>query len=185
MHIRKKTGPVTEEEFCAMKEKIWSPYLAGMGLGMTLLATFYIFGWGTGASSAFSLTAAVGVKEISPDFAASLKYFARYLTGGAPLKSWIVFEVGGLFLGALIGTLLLGAFKLRIDGGPRVGRTKRIAAALIGGILIGFASRLARGCTSGIVLSGASQLAVAGWTFALAMFISGFIAAAFFRRLWS
>ena len=168
-----------------MKEKIWSPYLAGMGLGLTLLATFYIFGWGTGASSAFSVTAAVGVKEISPDFAASLKYFARYLAGGAPLKSWIVFEVGGLLLGALIGTLLLGTFKLQIDGGPRLGKIKRIAAALAGGIIIGFASRLARGCTSGIVLSGASQLAVAGWIFAIAMFISGFIAAALFRRLWS
>jgi len=167
-----------------MKENFWSPYLAGIGLGMTLLATFYIFGWGTGASSAFSLTAAVGVNEISPDFASTLKYFARYLSSGAPLKNWIVFEVGGLFFGALIGTLLLGTFKWRIDGGPGLGRTKRLVAALVGGILIGFASRLARGCTSGIVLSGASQLAVAGWIFALAMFISGFIAAALFRRLW-
>jgi len=168
-----------------MKEKIWSPYIAGMGLGLTLLATFYIFGWGTGASSAFSLTAAVGVKEISPNFASTLKYFARYLSSGAPLKDWIVFEVGGLFLGALIGTLLLGTFKLQIDGGSRLGKTKRLIAALMGGILIGFASRLARGCTSGIVLSGASQLAVSGWIFALSMFISGFVAAALFRRLWS
>jgi len=80
---------------------------------------------------------------------------------------------------------MLGKFKLRIDKGERIGRTKRIVAAIAGGVLIGFASRLARGCTSGIVLSGASQLAVAGWIFALAMFISGFIAAAYFRRLWS
>jgi uncharacterized membrane protein YedE/YeeE len=168
-----------------MKEKIWSPYLAGMGLGLTLLATFYIFGWGTGASSAFSLSAAVGIKEINPDFASTLKYFTRYLSSGAPLKSWIIFEIGGLFLGALIGTLLFGSFRLQIDRGPRLGKTNRIIAALAGGILIGFASRLARGCTSGVVLSGASQLAVAGWIFALAMFISGFIAAALFRRLWS
>jgi hypothetical protein len=168
-----------------MMEKTWSPYLAGMGLGLTLLATFYIFGWGTGASSAFSLTAAVGVNEISPDFAGSMKYLAQYLAKAAPFKSWIIFEVAGLFVGSLIGTLVLGKFRLQIDKGERIGRTKRIVAALAGGILIGFASRLARGCTSGIVLSGASQLAVAGWIFALAMFISGFIGAALFRRLWS
>ena len=168
-----------------MMEKTWSPYLAGMGLGMTLIATFYIFGWGTGASSAFSLTAAVGVNEISPEFAASMKYLARYLSNAAPFKSWIIFEVAGVFIGSLIGTLAFGKFRLRIDKGERIGRTKRIVAAIAGGILIGFASRLARGCTSGIVLSGASQLAVAGWIFALAMFIGGFIAAAYFRRLWS
>lgn len=168
-----------------MQEKVWSPYLVGFGLGLTLLATLYIFGWGLGASSAFSLAAAVGVNEISPAFAEGLKYFAGYLANPTPLKSWIVFEVAGILLGGLAGTLLFGRFRLRLDKGQTTGKTKRIAAALAGGVIIGFASRLARGCTSGIVLSGAAQLAVAGWVFAISMFISGFIAAALFRRLWS
>lgn len=168
-----------------MKKRIWSPYIVGIGLGLTLLATFYVFGWGLGASSAFSLTAAVGINEISPEFAASLEYFARYLGSANPLQSWIIYEVGGLLLGAVVGTLLLGRFKLQIDKGEKTGNGARIAAAMAGGVLIGFASRLARGCTSGVVLSGGAQLALSGWIFAISMFISGFIAAKFFRRLWS
>lgn len=61
----------------------------------------------------------------------------------------------------------------------------RFIAAFAGGLIIGFASRLARGCTSGVALSGGAQLALSGWLFVISMFISGFIAAAIFRRLWS
>lgn len=165
--------------------KTWSPYVAGAGLGLALLTTFYIFGWGLGASTAFSIPVAVGLNSISDILAHNLKYFAEYLTSSSPLKNWIIFEVGGVFLGALAGTLLFGKFKWRLDGGNNLSSKKRILAAYGGGILIGFASRLARGCTSGVVLSGAAQLAVGGWVFAIAMFISGFIAAAFLRRLWS
>ncbi len=168
-----------------MKEKAWSPYAAGIGLGLTLLATFYVFGWGLGASSAFSLTAAVGLNEINPEFASSLKYLTRYLGSSAPFKNWIIFEVSGLLFGALIGTMLFGKFKLKIDKGENLSTAMRIGATLAGGILIGFASRLAWGCTSGIVLSGGAQLAVGGWLFAITMFISGFVAAPLFRRLWS
>jgi uncharacterized membrane protein YedE/YeeE len=52
-------------------------------------------------------------------------------------------------------------------------------------MLIGFAARLARGCTSGVALTGGAQLAVAGWIFVIAMFATGFLTVAFFRRLWS
>ncbi len=42
------------------KNNYWSPYIAGAGIGLTLLATFYVAGWGLGASSAFSLLAGIG-----------------------------------------------------------------------------------------------------------------------------
>ena len=32
----------------------WSPYLAGLGLGFTLIASYFILGGGLGASGAFS-----------------------------------------------------------------------------------------------------------------------------------
>ena len=168
-----------------VREKFWSPYIAGIGLGLTLLASFYIIGWGLGASSAFSLATAVGVNEISPEYAGSLKYFSRYLNVESPLKDWIVFEVGGLFLGALAGSLISGNFRLRFDKGEKIKNSTRLITAFSGGILIGFGARLARGCTSGVALSGGAQLAVSGWIFVITMFISGFIAAAIFRRLWS
>ncbi|HWR57465.1 MAG TPA: YeeE/YedE thiosulfate transporter family protein, partial [Thermodesulfovibrionales bacterium] len=71
------------------------------------------------------------------------------------------------------------------DKGEHMGNTARLLTAFGGGIMIGFASRLARGCTSGVALSGGAQLALAGWIFVIAMFISGFVGAALFRRLWS
>lgn len=165
--------------------KTWSPYVAGIGIGLTLLATFYLFGWGLGASTAFSIPMAVGLNGISESLAHSITYFVDYFNNPSPLKNWILFEVGGVFLGALCGTIFFGRFKWRLDRGKNLSSRNRVLAAYGGGILIGFASRLARGCTSGVVLSGAAQLAVGGWVFAISMFISGFIAAAIFKRLWS
>ena len=167
------------------KNNYWSPYIAGAGLGLTLLATFYFAGWGLGASSAFSLLASLGMREIHPDFAQQLTYFSPYLTAESPLRNWVLFEVGGLFLGALSAALFSGNFRFRFDRGHGMSRGKRLIAAVSGGIMIGFASRLARGCTSGVALSGGAQLAIGGWIFVIAMFVSGFIAAVLFRRLWS
>lgn len=167
------------------KNNFWSPYIAGVGLGLTLLATFYIAGWGLGASSAFSLLTGVGVGRLSPEYAGSLEYFSQYLNVEAPLKNWVLFEVGGLFLGAMAASLMSRSFRFKLDKPEHMKPGTRIAASLAGGIMIGFASRLARGCTSGVALSGGAQLAIGGWIFVIAMFASGFIFAALFRRLWS
>ena len=167
------------------KNNFWSPYIAGVGIGLTLLSTFCLAGWGLGASSAFSLLTSVGINEVHPEYAHQLTYFSQYLNVESPLMNWVLFEVCGLFLGALSAAMLSGNFKLRFDRGRGMSAGTRLIAALAGGVLIGFSSRLARGCTSGVALSGGAQLAIAGWIFVIAMFISGFIAAALFRRLWS
>ncbi|UCE79962.1 MAG: YeeE/YedE family protein [Nitrospiraceae bacterium] len=167
------------------RENVWSSYVAGIGLGLTLLATFYIVGWGLGASSAFSLLTGVGLDTLRPEFAHRLEYFAKDLNKEAPLMNWILFEVGGLFVGALVGSLMSGNFRIRFGKGAGMKNSTRMVTAFTGGVLIGFAGRLARGCTSGVALSGGAQLAVAGWVFVIAMFLSGFVAAAIFRRLWS
>lgn len=167
------------------KDSFWSPYIAGAGLGLTLLATFVIAGWGLGASSAFSLLTGVGLEKLSPAYAQKLTYFSQSLNVESPLLNWVLFEIMGLFLGALVASLMAGNFKLRFDKPVHMSNGSRIITAFGGGIIIGFASRLARGCTSGVALSGGAQLALAGWVFVIAMFVSGFVAAALFRRLWS
>ncbi len=171
------------------KSSYWSPYIAGIGLGLTLLVTFFVMGRGLGASSAFSIGTAVAVDKINPDFARGLTYFSNYLAVESPLRNWIVFEVAGLFFGALVGAavsaLVNRNFKFRIDKGAGISVSTRFLTALGGGVLIGIASRLARGCTSGVALTGGAQLAVSGWIFVMAMFLSGFIVTAFSRRLWS
>jgi len=150
-----------------VKNHFWSPYVAGLGLGLTLLATIYIVGWGLGASSAFSLVTGVGINKLNPAYAKNLEYFSQYLDIKAPLINWVLFEVGGLFLGALAGALLGGNFKVRFDKARDMKSSTRLFTAFGGGILIGFSSRLARGCTSGVALSGGAQLALSGWIFGL------------------
>ncbi len=167
------------------KNNYWSPYIAGIGLGLTLLAAFFIMGKGLGASSAFSIISAVSVQKINPEYAGSLTYFSRYLSADFPLKDWIVFEILGLLAGALTGAFLTRNFRLRFDRASGMNGRTRLLTSFTGGILLGFAGRLARGCTSGVALTGGAQLAVAGWIFVISMFISGFLFAAIFRRLWS
>jgi uncharacterized membrane protein YedE/YeeE len=167
------------------RNNFWSPYVSGIGLGFTLLAAFYVMGKGLGASSAFSIASAVAAQKASPDYAGGLTYFSRYLSGGSPLKDWIVFEIIGLFIGAVTGALLSRSFKLKFDKPLHATGGARFFTALSGGILLGFAARLARGCTSGVALTGGAQLAIAGWVFVISMFVTGFILAAVFRRMWS
>ncbi len=167
------------------KRNFWSPYIAGAGIGVALLAAFYAMGWGLAASRAYALVAAVGLKGVSPGYAGSLDYFSGYLKAASPLKDWILFEVFGVLAGALAGAVSSGGFKPRFDGPSGMSTGMRLTTAAAGGILIGFASRLSRGCTSGVALSGGAQLAVSGWIFVIAMFAGGFVVAAVFRRLWS
>lgn len=169
-----------------MKTKgYWSPYLTGTMLGLTLLASFYAAGRGLGASGAFSLAAGVGTNAVAPGYAGSLKYFSRYLELPDPLLDWGLFLIIGVFLGALAGARASRNFRLMFDKSASMSVRTRVMTAFGGGILIGFAARLARGCTSGVALTGGSQLALAGWVFVIAMFASGFLFAALFRRHWS
>jgi uncharacterized membrane protein YedE/YeeE len=162
-----------------------SPYVTGIVLGLSLLASFYTAGRGFGASGPFSLVAGVGTNAVAPDYAGSLKYFSRYLDLPHPLLDWGLFLLIGVFLGGLAGALFSRNFRIMFDKSASMSVRTRVFTAFGGGMLIGFAARLARGCTSGVALTGGSQLALAGWVFVIAMFASGFLFAALFRRYWS
>jgi uncharacterized membrane protein YedE/YeeE len=167
------------------KNNYWSPYLAGAGIGLVLLSVFYFMGMGVGASSAFARAAADTVHRVDPAHAKNLSYFSAYLREGSPMKDWIVFEVGGLFIGAFIASISSRSFRFRFDRGKNMYAVVRVFTALLGGGLIGFSSRLARGCTSGVGLTGSAQLAVGGWVFLTGMFLFGFITAFILRKeLW-
>ncbi len=163
----------------------WSPYVAGAALGLTLLATFYIAGRGLGASGAMTLVTAESAYSLFPEFISRLEYFSRYVDVIAPLINWNIFLLIGLLLGSLTGALVTRNFKFKFDKAEGMSVRTRLITAFSGGMLIGFAARLARGCTSGVALTGGAQLAVAGWIFVIAMFATGFLTVALFRRVWS
>jgi uncharacterized membrane protein YedE/YeeE len=163
-----------------------NPYLAGIGLGLVLLAAFVIMGRGLGASGAFSSTAAWLTNLVAPAHAQGNEYLSEYIGDGSthPLKAWLVFEVIGVAAGALLSGILAGRARLAVEKGPRVTTAIRLACAFAGGMLMAFGAHLARGCTSGQALTGGALLNVGSWAFMLMVFVGGYAVAWFFRWQW-
>lgn len=167
------------------KKNYASPYIAGFALGLVLLMSFFISGRGLGASGAMMKAVVAVEKAVSQSHVDANPYLAQYGgTGINPLDDWLVFEILGVFAGALISGLIGGRIKRETNRGPRITDRQRWVFALLGGALFGFGTKLARGCTSGVALSGGATLALGSWATMLAIFIGAYGLAYFVRRLW-
>jgi uncharacterized membrane protein YedE/YeeE len=163
--------------------KYMNPYLAGIGLGVTLLVSFLILGAGLGASSGLARFAACTGLCVARAHTLSSEYFGKW--GRNPMQYYLVFMLAGTFIGGLFSALLANRIRLHIERGRQSSAGLRIAFALIGGILVGFASRLARGCTSGQALSGTALLLTGSFVFLICIFAGGYATARLFRRQWN
>jgi hypothetical protein len=162
-----------------------NPYLAGIGLGLVLLAAFVFVGRGLGASGAASAVVAWGLDLVAPGHAKSLEWLSgRLTTGETPLKEWLVFEGLGVFLGALMSGLLARRATVMVEKGPRVSTRARLAMAFVGGTLMAVGAAFAGGCTSGQALTGGALLNLGGWAFMLMVFAGAYAVAAFMRWEW-
>ena len=165
----------------------WSPYLAGVGLGLVLLVTFVITGHGIGVSGAVASVVSAGVDAIAPAHVAANEYFRAYTADPRtdPIKNWLLIEVAGILLGGVVSAWLAGRVRPAVDRGPRIGAQGRLLYAFGGGLIMGFGTRLARGCTSGLALTGGAVLSVGAWVFMLAIFAAGYAVAPLVRRQWT
>jgi uncharacterized membrane protein YedE/YeeE len=170
----------------AAEQPYMNPYLAGIGLGLVLLAAFVVMGRGLGASGAFSAAVAWGVNAVAPGYLAQNEYLSPYIGDGSthPLKAWLVFELTGVFAGALLSGLLAGRVKRVIEKGPRMSSTSRLGLAFVGGVLMAIGADLARGCTSGQALTGGALLNAGSWAFMMCVFGGAYAVAWFVRREW-
>lgn len=168
------------------KEKYMNPYLAGFMLGFVLLTTIYITGRGLGASGAMKSVVIQSVETMAPTHAGNTAYYQDYKEKNpeGPMKSWLVFEVLGVFIGAFLSGAAAGRVSLKLEKGPGVTNRTRILAAIIGGALFGFGSQLGRGCTSGSALSGMGVMSYGGIITMMAIFGGAYLLAYFFRWLW-
>lgn len=163
----------------------WSPYLAGIGIGVLSWIVFVVVATPIGITTAGSQVAG-GVASIfvGQEAVQANPYWARH---PFRLDYGTLFLVG-TFLGGLASALASGRFRLEsvpVVWTERFGSSsaKRFAAAFIGGIIVMYGARMAGGCTSGNGISQGLQLAVVGWTFLAAMFATGLATAALmFRR---
>ena len=167
------------------QHEYWPPYVAGTGLGLTLLATFIIMGRGLGASDAFARLVAWTLEKAAPAYVSSSPYWSGYIQPEqSTLYDFLVFEMIGVAVGGFVSGWLAGRLKLSVEKGSRISRRARYAFALGGGILTGVGARLARGCTSGLALSGGAVLSVGAFVFMLSVFAAGFLGAYLLRRNW-
>ena len=159
-----------------------NPYLAGVLLGLVLLASFVILGTGLGASGGIARMGASLSFYISAPHTLGSEYFGTW--GAKPLNHYIVFMFVGTFVGGLFSALLTNRVRIQVERGAAVSISHRLVYALGGGLIVGFASRLARGCTSGQGLTGGALLLSGSLVFMVSLFISGYATAWFFRRQW-
>lgn len=167
--------------------KYMNPYLAGVLLGLLLIATIYITGRGLGASGAIKSYAVTVVEKVAPTHAANAKFYKEYgeeHSGGSPLMNWLVFEVTGVLIGAFLSGLISNRLDFKLEKGPHTTTKIRVVGALVGGLLWGVGSQLGRGCTSGAALSGMAVMSTGGIITMLAIFAGAYAFAYFFRKFW-
>lgn len=181
------SGAVSNSLFARIfrRPEYWPPYVAGAGLGLTLLATFVLMGDGLGASGGFTRYLVAFLDWVAPAPTRQNAYWSSYLTPGqSPLIDFLVFELIGVLIGGFVSGWLAGRMRVSVEKGPRISNRLRYALALTGGILTGIGARLARGCTSGLALSGGAVLSVGAFVFMMSVFAAGFVGAYFMRRYW-
>lgn len=162
-----------------------NPYLAGIGLGLVLLAAFVISGRGLGASGAIMRTVVKAEKVVAQGHVDSNEYLSTYGGGDTdPWDEWLVLETLGVIIGGLISGAAGRRIRKEINHGPRISPARRLVFATAGGAFFGYGARLARGCTSGVALTGGATLAVGSWITMLCIFAGAYALAWALRRLW-
>ena len=161
-------------------DKAWSPYAAGILIGLLQIPAFLIIETALGASSSY-VTVGAAIAGLFDPSLLKIDYVARHIAANAK-NLWQVALVVGIALGAFVSMKLSGR-------GPRadladLGQSARLvvagvryAVAFAAGFLMLFGARIADGCTSGHGLSGMAQLSV-GSTVAVAAMFAGGIATA-------
>jgi uncharacterized membrane protein YedE/YeeE len=169
-------------------KKTWyiNPYLGGVLLGLVLIAANFVSGRGLGASGAAKSTIVAAVETIAPKHAETAPFYVEYTEShpeGA-MKSWLVYQMLGVIVGAFLSGALFGRLKLKVEHSPKITSRRRLLFALAGGVLFGFGSQLGRGCTSGSALSGMAVLSFGGFVSMAFIFGTAFALAYFVRKNW-
>lgn len=164
----------------SLTEKAWSPYVAGVVIGLLQIPAFLLIETALGASSSYVTVGGLIASWVDPS-ALQIKYIAQHISA-APKNWWQVALVAGIAVGAFLSMKLSGARRRPISpiweralGSRSPGL--RYAVAFVAGFVMLFGARIADGCTSGHGLSGMAQLSV-GSTVAVAAMFAGAIATA-------
>lgn len=162
----------------------WNPYLAGIGLGLTLVLSYLVLGAGLGASGGISRIAAATAHVVAPAAVEANPYLGQWFADGSPLRYYLVFMLIGTLLGGFVSAAVAGRVVPGVERGPRASIGRRLLLALGGGVVAGLGSRMAMGCTSGQALSGGALLQTGAFVFTGATFAAAFAVAPLVRKEW-
>lgn len=160
----------------SLTAKAWSPYLAGVVIGLLQIPAFVLIETALGASSSYVTVGGLIATLVDPS-ASGLDYIAKHIAATGK-NWWQVALVAGIGIGAFVSMRLSGARRQAIS--PIWARAlgsaspaRRYAVAFVAGFIMLFGARIADGCTSGHGLSGTAQLAVGSMVAVAAMFAGG------------
>jgi uncharacterized protein len=181
---QRRPGPDERVLGSAAARPFMNPYLAGVLLGLVLLATYLIAGRGLGATAGFAALATWFAAIVSPTHIQSSIVHAKYWNEGAPLLNWTLFVLVGALVGAGISGWQGRRCAFTVERGPRVTDGQRLALAFAGGFIAAWGAKIAKGCTSGQALTGSSILNAGSLVFLAAVFVAGFGLAHIVKKEW-
>ena len=155
-----------------LQDKTWTPYAAGVLLGLVVAVSEVFCGRPLAASGAFDKLAAYPGQWLF----SSSQYYGHVMKPGITWQVWVVI---GVLLGSFISSKLSGEARLRwlpdTQWEPRFGSSRllRLAIAFFGAVLVQVGAGIAGGCTSGLAISGGAALAPAAFLFMAGMFAGG------------
>jgi uncharacterized protein len=158
----------------------WSPYAAGILLGIVCILSVLLAGRTLGASAAISGIGSTLVNQVAPNTAEKNMYFKFLMPPGF---NWEIALLVGVFFGGLLGALSSRTFRLRWNDDPTWNkvfgpqRWKRFVVGFLGAILLQYGAGIAGGCTSGLAISGGMLLAPSAFLFMAGMFATGIVVA--------
>ena len=170
-------------------KETWSPYVAGILLGIVVILTVVLTNNLLGASGAFENLAGMIGKAIAPS-AFDNTYFNYVMPPGI---TWGVVLLIGVFFGGMLGAATSKTLKWGKKDAANSDRQwkrifgpqtwKRWVLGFLGAIVLEYGAGIAGGCTSGLLISGGSLLVPAAFLFMGGMFASGIaVALIVYRR---
>ena len=133
--------------FGFLTQAVWSPYIAGAGIGILSCLALVLADRPLGCSTAFVKARGLIGKVFSAEKTEKMEYYQEIV----PQMDWAFMIIPGIIIGAFLSSVLSGTFHViwvpalweSVFGGNAV---LRIIVALVGGILLGFGARWAGGC---------------------------------------
>jgi len=169
-----------------VSQKTWSPYLAGILLGIVGLLTVLLANTLLGASGAFESIVGLIGKKIAPSLFSNVYWGmegGRAMPVIRPEITWSVILLVGIFFGGTFGALSSRSFKFRFNDDAQWKRIigpqpwKRWVIGFVGAIIVEYGSGIAGGCTSGLAISGGMLFVPAAFLFMAGFMITGVITA--------